>query len=141
MKMKREAVSIMGLIISALIMIAFVVPQDQTTVKPKEIPKGYKTMANPYKEDASLNMVGLRNYNRHCVSCHGKKGLGDGAMSKNLKTFPGNLTTAEFNKHTDGEIYFLSFIGVTEKPDFIKLMPNEEDRWAVVNYVRTLKTE
>lgn len=141
MKKKREVLSIMVLVVSSIVTMAFVLPQDQNTVKPKEIPKEYKTMANPYKGDASLNMVGLRNYNRHCVSCHGKKGLGDGAMSKNLKTFPGNLTTAEFNKHTDGEIYFLSFIGVTEKPDFIKLIPNEEDRWAVVNYVRTLITE
>lgn len=139
MNKKREVLSITVLIISSIVTMAFILPQDQNTVK--VIPKEYKTMTNPYKDDASLSMVGLRNFNRHCVSCHGKKGLGDGVMSKNFKTFPGNLTTAEFNKHSDGEIYYLSFIGISEKPDFIKLIPNEDDRWAVINYVRTLKAE
>jgi mono/diheme cytochrome c family protein len=135
--MKRNVVTILVLFITAFAVMAFVTAQNQKIVVPSE----YKTKVNPFKGDASLNMVGLRTYNRHCVSCHGKKGLGDGVMSKTLKTLPGNFTTAEFQKYTDGEIYYLSFIGVSERPDFTKLIPTEEDRWAVVNYVRTLKIE
>jgi len=135
--MRRNLVSILVLFIFSFAILAFVTIQEQKMVIPKE----YKTKVNPYKDDASLKMVGLRNYNRHCVSCHGKKGLGDGVMSKTLKTSPGNFTTAEFQKYTDGEIYFLSFFGFGERPDFTKLIPTEEDRWAVVNYIRTLKIE
>ncbi len=135
--MKRKLVNMLVLFIIAFGVMAFVTTQGQKMVVPSE----YKTKVNPFKDDASLNMVGLRTYNRHCVSCHGKKGLGDGVMSKTLKTSPGNFTTAEFQKYTDGEIYYLSIFGFGERPDFTKLIPSEEDRWAVVNYVRTLKIE
>ena len=138
--MKSNLFNILLLFIISFSALAFVTIQDQKASK-IEIPNEFKNKANPYKGDASLGLVGLRTYNRHCVSCHGKKGLGDGVMSKTLKTSPGNLSTAEFQKHTDGEIYYLSFVGVSERPDFTKLIPNEEDRWAVVNYVRTLKIE
>ncbi|MBN2805951.1 MAG: cytochrome c [Prolixibacteraceae bacterium] len=105
------------------------------------IPSEYKEKVNPHKGDESLKMTGLRTFNRHCVSCHGKAGLGDGVMSKNLKIPPGNLTTAHMTKYSDGEIYYMSFVGEGERPDFIKLIPSEEDKWAVVNYVRTLQKE
>lgn len=132
-----------GLIVFILLFttITTLMAQDQTTTKKKEIPEEFKSKVNPVKGDKSLNMVGLRNFNRHCVSCHGKKGVGDGIMSKNLSSHPGDLTSAEFQKYTDGEIYYLSFVGINERPDFMKLIPDEEVKWAIVNYVRTLKAE
>ena len=114
---------------------------NQISSEKREIPEEYKKMENPYKDDASLKMVGLRNFNRHCVSCHGKKGLGDGIMSKNLSVSPGDLSSIEIQNHNDGEIYYLSFVGINERPDFMKIIPSEEDKWEIVNYVRTLKAE
>lgn len=105
------------------------------------IPAEYKQKVNPFKGDETLKMTGLRNYNRHCVSCHGKTGLGDGVMSANLKMPPGNLTSADMKKYTDGEIYYMSFVGEGERPDLMKIIASEEDKWAVVNYVRTLQKE
>lgn len=107
----------------------------------KNIPPEYKEKVNPFKGDESLKMTGLRTYNRHCVSCHGKTGIGDGVMSKNLKTSPGNLTNPNMKKYTDGEVYYMSFVGEGERPDLMKIIPTEEDKWAVVNYVRTLLKE
>jgi mono/diheme cytochrome c family protein len=107
----------------------------------QNIPAEYKQKVNPFKGDETLKLTGLRNYNRHCVSCHGKTGLGDGVMSKNLKTSPGNLTSADMQKYTDGDIYYMSFVGEGERPDLMKIIPTEEDKWAVVNFVRTLQKE
>lgn len=102
------------------------------------IPDSYKTKENPHKDDASLKMIGLQNYNRHCKSCHGKKGQGDGVMAKNLKTFPGNFTTPQFKNYKDGEIYYMSYIGRDEMPNFEKKITGEEERWAVVNHIKYL---
>ena len=105
---------------------------------PWEIPDSYKSKENPYKDDSSLQMIGLQNYNRHCKSCHGKLGKGDGVMAKNLGTFPGDFTTEQFKTYTDGEIYYMSYIGRDEMPNFEKQIPDEETRWALVNYMRKL---
>lgn len=129
------------IVVTFLFSVAIVVEaQDSATTK-KEVPEEYKNKVNPIKGDESLKMVGLRNFNRHCVSCHGKKGVGDGVMSKSMKLNPGDLTTAEFQEYTDGEIYYLSFVGIDNRPDFMKLIPDEEEKWAIVNYVRSLKAE
>lgn len=110
----------------------------QSPRPPWEIPDSYKSMENPFKDDTSLQMIGLQNYNRHCKSCHGKLGKGDGVMAKNLKTFPGDFTSEQFKEYSDGEVYYMSYIGRDEMPNFEKQVVNEEDRWALINYMRSL---
>lgn len=136
--MKQNLLNTLLLIIFYCFTISFIAAQNNGSIK-KEIPAEFKNKVNPVKGDESLKLAGLRNYNRHCVSCHGKNGAGDGVMSKSLKVSPGDLTTAEFQKYTDGEIYYLSFIGINDRPDFMKLIPVEEEKWAVVNYLRTIQ--
>jgi hypothetical protein len=46
---------------------------------------------------------------------------------------------ADVQKQTDGEIYYKSFIGRDEMPNFEKKIPSESDRWMIVNYIRTMK--
>nr|WP_321407059.1 cytochrome c [uncultured Carboxylicivirga sp.] len=135
--MKKNLILILGFSIVFTISMSFIVGNSQD-YKKKEVPKEFVEKENPYKGDESLKMIGLRNFNRHCVSCHGKKGKGDGVMAKNMKVSPGDLTLPEMDQYTDGEIYYLSFIGIENRPDFLKLIPSEEDKWAVVNFVRTL---
>lgn len=136
--MNKQLKVVIAMAVVSVFAISFTQIQAQDFVK-KEVPAEYKSKENPYKADESLKMIGLRNFNRHCVACHGKKGKGDGVMAKNLKTSPGDLTLADMDQYSDGEIYYLSFIGLGDRPDFTKLIPSEEDKWAVVNYVRSLK--
>lgn len=136
--MKKSA--FLTLMIGAIALLAFIVPQDQKIGGPWDIPDEYKNMENPYKGDESLNRLGRATYNRHCRSCHGNAGLGDGPMARNLDTFPGDFSDAEFHEeHTDGEIYYMSFIGRDEMPNFESLIDDDEERWAVVNYIRGMK--
>ncbi len=138
--MKRRVFSILMMAIAAFVMMAFILPQDQKKGGPWEIPDEYKKMENPHKGDESLNRLGRATYNRHCRSCHGNAGLGDGPMARSLNTFAGDFSKEEWHKkYNDGEIYYMSFIGRDEMPNFESLIDDEEERWAVVNYIRGMK--
>jgi mono/diheme cytochrome c family protein len=130
--------SIITVITVAIFMLAFTIPQDQKKPGPWEIPSKYQKMENPYKDDASLEKVGKMLWAKHCKSCHGNMGIGDGPKAKQLETFPGDFSTEDFQKQTDGVLYYKSFIGRDEMPNFEKKITDEEDRWAIINFIRTM---
>ncbi len=137
--MKKHLWKLLLVALVATTLMSFINEQDGEAKPKKEVPAEYKDKTNPYDGDTSLKMMGLRNFNRHCVSCHGKKGKGDGVMAKNMKTAPGDLSAKYMQQYNDGELYYLSFVGIADRPDFMKLIPTEEEKWAVVNYVRSLQ--
>lgn len=140
--MKTKSISLLGgisAILLAFVFMAFAFPQDQKKGEPWDIPSKYVKMENPYADDASLAKVGKMVYSKHCKSCHGNKGLGDGPKAKQLETFPGDFSAEDFQKGTDGELYYKSIIGRNEMPNYEKKITDEEDRWALVVYMRTLK--
>jgi mono/diheme cytochrome c family protein len=102
------------------------------------VPAKYQTMKNPTKADAANIAEGKALYTKHCQSCHGKKGLGDGTKAKEVEGDLGDFSSAEFHSQTDGAIFYKSYIGRKDMPNFEKKM-SEEDAWLVVNYVRTMK--
>nr|NQU89062.1 cytochrome c [Bacteroidota bacterium] len=118
---------------------SFIVPQEQKKPAPWEIPGKYMKMENPYKDDASLLKVGKMLYSKHCKSCHGGKGECDGPKAKQLETYCSDFTSEDFKKQSDGEMYYKSFVGRDEMPNFEKKITDDEDRWAVINYIRSLK--
>ena len=119
--------------------LAFVSPQDQKVGGPWDIPAKYKEMKNPYAGDKSLTKVGKGLYIKHCKSCHGAEGLGDGTKAAALKTYPGDFTDPDFKEQPAGELYFKSIIGRDEMPNFEKKIPDDEDQWAVIMYMLTLE--
>jgi mono/diheme cytochrome c family protein len=121
----------------AFLFMAFTMPGDDEGA-PWEIPSKYVKMKNPYSGDAELSKVGKMLYSKHCKSCHGNQGLGDGPKAKQLKTHPGDFSTDDFQANSDGELYFKSIIGRDEMPNYEKIIPEEEDRWAIINHLRTL---
>jgi mono/diheme cytochrome c family protein len=122
-----------------LTFMAFVLPQDQKIGGPWDIPAKYQKMENPYADDASLVKAGKMMYNKHCKSCHGSDGLGDGSKAAQLETYPGDFTSDEFKEQSDGILFYKSIIGRDEMPNFEKKIPDEEDQWAVVMYVKTME--
>lgn len=125
--------------VAAFLLFAFSMPQEQNKGGPWEIPAKYQKMTNPIKDDAASVNVGKMLWAKHCKSCHGNLGKGDGPKAGLLKTFPGDFTTAEFKKTADGPLYYMAIIGREEMPNFESKIPEEEDRWALINYIRTLK--
>lgn len=113
--------------------------QDQKKGDPWTIPSKYKTMKSQTIDENLTKTVGKMLWAKHCKSCHGNLGLGDGVKAPGLKTFPGNFKDATFQSQSDGSIYFQSIIGRNEMPNFEGKIPDEEDRWALISYIRTLK--
>ncbi|MGF7138477.1 c-type cytochrome [Roseimarinus sediminis] len=104
-----------------------------------DIPEKYQKMENPYADDKSLVNIGKGLYMKHCRSCHGNAGLGDGPKARNLDVFPGDFSSAEFQKQNDGTLYYQTIIGRDQMPNYESKIPDEEDRWAVIMYLRSLK--
>jgi len=80
-------------------------------------------------------------YSKYCKSCHGSKGLGNGSKALELKTLPGDFSTAEFQAYTDGEIYYMVTVGRDEMKSYSKKIPDDEDLWGVISYLRTFKNK
>lgn len=139
MKNRKINLGAIVLLMTSVFLFAFIIPQDQKKATAWEIPSKYKKMKNEYAEDKSLMKVGKMMWSKHCKSCHGSKGLGNGPKSKQLDTFSGDFSTEAFQAGSDGELYYKSFVGRDEMPNFEKKITDDEDRWAIINYIRTLK--
>ena len=82
----RNLIGSLSVILAVFILFAFVVPQDQKVSGAWAVPAKYKSMKNNQKGDAA---TGKMLYAKHCKSCHGGTGLGDGpkqAASKRRST-------------------------------------------------------
>lgn len=111
----------------------------QNKPKPWLVPEADKNKENLVKPDASSVSDGKTLWVTHCQSCHGKKGLGDGSKAAQLKTEPGNFSIAATQSQTDGELFYKIAKGRDDMPGFKKKIPENDDIWSLVNFIRTLK--
>lgn len=133
--MKTNFFIISILLISSLMLFSFKSLQN----KPWAVPDKYDKMANPVKSDAATLKAAKDLWVKHCQSCHGKTGLGDGTKAAQLDTEVGDLTSADTQKQSDGALFYKTLEGRDEMPSFKKKIPDEEEIWQLVNYMRSLK--
>ncbi len=115
---------------------AFIVTQQP---KPWPVPDKNAQMHNPIKPGGESIAAGKALWTLHCQSCHGKTGLGDGTKAAQLKTTPGDFTKATTQSQTDGSLFYKISEGREDMPSFKKKIPDQEDIWNLVVFVRTLK--
>jgi len=94
-------------------------------------------MKNPTDPDVDKS-IGKSLYSKHCKSCHGKEGYGDGSKADEVDGDPGDFSSEEFQAQTDGALFYKSSFGRDDMPEYTKKMPDDEDRWLIINYMRTL---
>jgi mono/diheme cytochrome c family protein len=136
----KNSMKLFAILSTAILFMTLNIAMIQKPGGPWNIPAKYKSMKSTIKAgDASINTTGKELYNKHCKSCHGAKGLGDGPKAANLKTNCGDFSVKAFQDQADGEIYYQSFVGRDDMPNFEKKIIDEADRWAVVYFMRTLK--
>jgi len=126
-------------ILSIIGVISFALYSFTTVVQVEwKVPAKYETMKNPIpaKTDAA---IGKALYSKHCKSCHGAEGYGDGTKAADMKGDLGDFSSAEFQKQSDGALFYKTTVGRDDMPEFTKKLSSDEDRWLVVNYMRTLK--
>ena len=105
---------------------------------PWEVPAKYQKMDNPYADTADAENIGRMLYSKHCKSCHGSKGKGDGTKADTVDTPMGDFTDGSIKDQSDGSIYYKTFFGRDDMPGFKKKITEAEDQWMLVNYVRSL---
>ena len=102
------------------------------------VPEKYVNMTNPIDPDEDKS-IGKSLYSKHCKSCHGKEGYGDGNKADEVEGDLGDFSSEDFQAQTDGELFYKTTIGRDDMPEYTKKMPDDEDRWLIVNYLRTLE--
>ena len=130
------------LMLTASVFAASIISVAFTTVqqpKPWPVPEKNAKMANPVKSSKESIAAGKSLWNLHCASCHGKTGLGDGSKAAQLKTQPEDMTKGAAQSQSDGSLFYKISEGRDDMPSFKKKIPDAEDTWNVVNYIRTLK--
>ena len=75
----------------------------------------------------------------NCVFCHGETGAGNEPNFRKLRRKPADLTNKERTAAmTDGELFWKISKGITGIMPAGEKRMTEEERWHVVNYIRTL---
>jgi mono/diheme cytochrome c family protein len=100
-------------------------------------PEAEKAKKNPLPADTKVIEQGEKVAKINCVSCHGAKGKGDGAAAAALNPKPADWTSARVQGETDGELFWKISNGRGPMPPW-KHLP-ENDRWAVIRFIRSLK--
>jgi mono/diheme cytochrome c family protein len=106
--------------------------------KPWIVPANFKTMKNPVAAGDVSTKAGLALYTKNCASCHGKTGLGDGVKARSLKQFPGDFSNADYQKQSDGDLFYKTKFGRDEMPKYDGKL-SDDDIWNIINSTRTFK--
>ncbi len=136
--LKILSTMIVGFCFTAFICMSFIKTSGDDKKKPWIVPDAAKNVKNPVKSDAESIAAGKTLYNKHCKSCHGAKGLGDGPKSKELETPTGDFSV-DIKDQTDGELFYKTKEGRDDMPSFKKKITDDEEIWQVINFVNTLK--
>lgn len=102
-----------------------------------DVPAKYKAMKIQKKGDKESIALGKTLYTKYCKSCHGL-GKGDGPKASSMKTKMDDFTAPAFKALPDGSKYYMSFVGRDEMPNFEKKIVDDEERWAIINFMNSL---
>jgi mono/diheme cytochrome c family protein len=99
-------------------------------------PPDARKVQNPIKPTPETLAEGAHLFKLNCAGCHGVKGDGNGAAAEGLPKKPANFTDVKMMKEaTDGELFWKITTGRPPMPTWESLPENQ--RWELVNYIRT----
>lgn len=121
-----------------LLLVVSMRPEPQAQPEEWVVPAKYQKLENPSRGNTESLGTGKMLYKKHCASCHGNTGMGDGVKARTLDTPSGDFTDEEFQSQTDGALFYKIKSGRNDMPKFDSKI-EDEDVWLVINYIRTLK--
>jgi len=127
------------LLLATIVIIATAFKGLNFQKKPWPVPDASKNKKNPVAANAESIAEGKTLWGTHCKSCHGTKGLGDGPKAAQLNTEPGDFSKNDVQAQTDGSLFYKTSQGREDMPGFKSKIPDQDDIWSLVNYMRTLK--
>jgi len=96
-----------------------------------------RRLVNPLPADAGSRARGEEAYGFYCIHCHGPTGDGYGTVGQSFSPRPADLGSAQVQRQSDGELFGKISLGYKRHPPLAYTVP-ENDRWAVINYLRSL---
>jgi len=134
-KSKKPGTILIGAIAGVIPLLFAFAPMQQN--QEWNAPSSAVKVSNPFPSNEQSIATGRAVYTKNCYDCHGKKGRGDGPKSGDLPISPRDFTKEVFQKQTDGSMYWKITEGRKPMPSFKKDLTDDQ-RWQVINYVRTL---
>jgi len=119
-------------------------PPVAGTVARGHLPYAIKTqdeaavLSNPLPRTEPVLRRGKKVFENHCGVCHGALGDGVTTLTAAYGAKAANLLTQAFRDYPDGKIYHVIMRGKNAMPSYAADIP-EDDRWAVIHYVRALE--
>ena len=135
--MKKQFLIIGALIIGSFVLVSMTVVKT-ISQDPWVAPDKYQKMENPEAANADAEKIGRMLYSKHCKSCHGSKGKGDGSKAETVDTPIGDFTDGSIANQTDGSLYYKTFEGRDDMPSFKKKIKDQTDQWLIINYLKKL---
>jgi mono/diheme cytochrome c family protein len=105
---------------------------------PWNAPISAKEKKNLYSPDESSIARGQKSYKIDCLRCHGKGGKGDGNSALQIEKKVADLSSDNVQNQTDGELFWKISEGRSPMP-LAKSTLTDDQRWDVINYIRTFK--
>jgi len=97
------------------------------------VPAEAKSKTAPFVFTSVTIKSGEQIFNTNCKSCHGDPGKGNYAK---LNPIPKDPASPEYQKNTDGEMFFILSNGRGLMPNFVNTL-SEEQRWQVISFIRS----
>lgn len=136
--MNKRALLLIASVLGVASLVAGALAQDSKGSAEEWIaPARAAKKRNPIEANEASLANGKALYVKECASCHGDKGKGDGPAVKDLEKKPGDLSLPKLWEQTDGALFWKLTEGRKPMPSYTQTM-SEEDRWHVINYMRTL---
>ncbi len=110
--------------------------QSKTWVAPKEA----DNVKNPLAGNTEILKYAKVIYTTYCGPCHGSKGKGDGVAAAGLPKKPADHSSDYVQQQTDGALYWMITTGRSPMPSYKTTLPDNQ-RWELVNYIRTLAND
>ncbi|MHC1702692.1 MAG: cytochrome c [Tenuifilaceae bacterium] len=108
-----------------------------TFAQTSPIPIEAKNRTAPFLFTSETVKSGEQIYNTFCKSCHGDPGKANYAK---LDPIPKDPASLDYQKNTDGEMFYILSHGKGLMPNFVNSL-NEEQRWDVIAFVRSLNKD
>ncbi len=102
------------------------------------VPESAKEKKNLYPPDEFSIARGKKSYKIECMRCHGKEGRGDGTSAIRIEKIVADLTSDYVQNQTDGELFWKISEGRRPMP-LAKRTLTDDQRWDIINYIRTFK--
>ena len=135
--MKKKFLSVGTILVVSFVLLSMTIIKSNQQ-DPWEVPTEYKNMKNPYASVVDDEQIGEEIYGIYCQACHGIKGKGDGINAELVTTPIADFTLASFKNQTDGSLYYKAYTGRNDMPAFQLIIPEEEDLWMVLNYIKSM---